>query len=77
MILSMFFYVTDSRWSFSVEANHSRFLYICIAVGDPVIKRTWISNIISRGLTILCSVSYGERGLFDLLILVELLTFTV
>ena len=43
-------YFCDSRWSFLVEANHSMFVYICIAVRDSVIKKTWISNIICRGL---------------------------
>ena len=38
--------------------------------------RTWISNFICCGL-FLCSMIWGERWLFALLILVELLVFTV
>ena len=43
-------YFCGSRWSFWVEVNQSRFVYIYISVGDPVIKWSWISNIICPGL---------------------------
>jgi hypothetical protein len=39
-------HICDGKWSFWVETNRCRlfssFVYICIAIGDPVIKMRWL-----------------------------------
>ena len=37
--VSIVIHMCDSMWSFWLEASFLAFLYICIVVGDPVIKR--------------------------------------
>ena len=66
--------------NFEINQNMCRFfyhyVYICIAIGDLCLSqaRTWIASVICRcSFFFWCSVNSGERWLFLLLILVELL----
>ena len=60
----------EEGWDTIKQFNKVTFLCLSQAT-------TWISNAIRHGLLFLCSMSRGDRWLFILLILVELLTITV
>ena len=60
----------EEGWDTIKQFNKVTFLCLSQAT-------TWISNAICHGLLFLCSMSRGDRWLFILLILVELLTITV